>query len=302
MAVTRKTLRKQVQVLVGYSQEITEDTINDILQAEDAEILEAWAWTRRRANTLVNTMLPTSVAVVTVTNGSSTILSANFTADMVGKLIRLADTSTFYQILSVVAGVSAVIGGGDGAAIVYPDVTQTLTATLFQYKYTVSVNAERVLRCMHNVELREMDSDLFDRLDPERITTGDPPEAWAHLGRDGANALQIGFFPVPAAARSIRVDYLKVATMTKDTDVTYYHPSLLKLKAGEMAAVHVFAKTGDQAYTSIADRCHKNYDTAYQKAIEDDLQKSSAPTAISPEGHLALQSDEFGIAHDTEAW
>lgn len=302
MATTRKLIRQQVLKAVANVAEILADDVNEMLEADDAEILESWPWTRRIAWTLVNTTAP-STLTVGVTEGSSVVTGAGFTAAMVGRLIRLADTGTFYRIASVTAGVSAVIGDSDGNAILYPGSTNTaLTATLFQYIYAVATNAERVIGIYHSVPLTEMDDSIFNRIDSQRIATADPPEYWSHLGRNSSGVLQVGLFPYPSAAISLRVKYLKVASMTKDTDVPMYHPAMLRHKTSESAAAFLLGKTGDAAWATLADRYNKKFDEAYQAAKEDDLQRASSPTAITPEDAGTLMSNEFALSHDVEPY
>ena len=291
----KSTIRTQVLNLVGNNVAITASDVNTMLEADDAEIIESFTWSRRRSWTVVNTVAPTSITIG-VTNASATVTGADFTAAMVGRLIRIGGEDAYYRIASVVVGVSAVLGDSAGNSITYPGDTDTaISARIWQHVYTVSSVAEIVTDVPG---LEEFYKFLLDRLDPANISEGDPPVYWCHYGRDSSGSLQIALVPLPSAARSLRVEFKKVATFSSDTDVPLYRSDVLKWKSAESAAAFLLAKTGDAAWGALADRYHERFNDAFAAAKEDDILKQSLPTRIGPEPGIGMRSDEFQLDHD----
>lgn len=296
--MTKSQVRTQVVRLLGDNPAITNAILNDFLEADNAEILESWQWSRRKAWVLINTIAPVSLSI-TATQDSATVTGVGFTAAMVGRLIRIGAGAGFYKIKAVSVGVDCTLGDGQGNTVTYPEATYTGTAKVWQHIYSVASDAEIVTGIWHNVALREVDPWFFNQLDPERIAEGDPPEAWGHYGRASGDVLQVCLFPLPSAARTLRVDYLRVATFTSDSDTPLYRPDLLKFKTAEHGAARLLGQTGDEAWARLADLFHKRYEEALQSAKDDDLARSSSPTRISPHVPGVLQSDEFALSHDS---
>ena len=295
---TFATIQSQVQSLVGANPAITLTDIAGILTASNAEIVSSWNWSRRNVWTILNTLTPVSL-IVTGTQGSSVVTGTGFQAGHVGDLIRLSNLSTFYRIKSVTPGVSCVLADMQGNVIVFPEATMPNTsAQIFQYIYSLPADCEIVLDVLYDSKLDEKDRSFFETIDPQRVGTADAPSGWCNLGRDSSGNVQIALFPVPSAAHSLRVNYQKVADMSAPTDQPLYRADLLKWMAGETAAAFLLARTGDQAWATLADKYHGRYEEAFESAKADDLSKSSAPTAISTDEGLGLYSDDFLVSHD----
>jgi hypothetical protein len=295
---TRATIRSQVKKSIGDNTAIQDADVNTMLQADNLEVLEAYAWSARQSWTKINTIAPATITVG-ITNGSPTVTSASFTAAMEGRLIRIGGDSDWYRIGTVVVGVSASLTDSDGTSINYVGTTDTdASANVFKHIYRVSTTADRVIRAVSNAVMTEIDPEAFNGLDPELTTTADPPFAWCHAGRDSSGYLQIAFFSPPAAAVGIRVDYIKTAEMDDDADTTLYPSVLLKWKTAESAASFLLARTGDQAWASLADRYNRRFTDAFDLAKTEDLLRQSPPTAIQEEGSLGIGSDEFALKRD----
>jgi hypothetical protein len=273
---------------------LTDADVNSLLESDNQEIVEASSWSWRQSWTKITTIAPATITVG-VTNGSSTVTSASFTAAMTGRLIRIAGEDDWYLIGTVVVGVSAVLTDADGTAMLYGGTTDAdASASVFKHIYRVSTNAERILRAVSDVVMSEIDPEVFHNLDPELTTTSDPPFAWCHFGRDSSGYLQIGFFSPPSSAVGIRVDFLKIGSIASDTDVTLYPSVLLMWRTAESCASFLLSKTGDQAWASIADRYNKAYRDALAEAKSEDLLRQSPPTAIrEQDGGIGLGSDEY---------
>jgi len=295
---TRLVIRNMVKKAVGDNTAIQDADVNMLLQADNLEVLEAYAWSARQSWTKINTIAPATITVG-VTDGSPTVTSASFTAAMEGRLIRIGGDSDWYRIGTVVVGVSATLTDSDGTSVNYVGTTDAdASANVFKHIYRVSTTADRVIRAVSNVLMTEINPEAFNGLDPELTTTSDPPFAWCHAGRDASGYLQIALFSPPAAAIGIRVDYLKTAEMDDDADTTLYPSVLLKWKTAESAASFLLARTGDAAWASLADRYNKRYNEAFDLAKTEDLLRQSPPSAISEEGSLGIGSDEFTLKRD----
>ncbi len=277
--------------------------MDDIIIASNLELVEAHPWTRRKTGTIIDTIGPVTVLLCNVTAGSSVVTSVNFSASMVGRLIRIGNMNTYYWIKDVVPGVSIHLGDIQGNSINYPYITQTgLTATVFTYIYPMPKNAERVVAVNYNVPLSEADPSFFDRIDPMRVGLANPPTRWAHYQRSPQDVLSIQFWPVPSADISIRVDYLKTGKLDYETDTPLYHSGLLRLHASVQACAFLLARTGDQAWAALADKYNGWFERAWGKEVENDLNRASAPTAIQLEQPPLAQYSDFGLDHDLGAF
>lgn len=297
---TRSTIRTQVHAMLANHHQITSSDLNTILQADDSEILESYGWSRRNAWTKINTIAPAS-ASVNVVRGTSLIHHTGIATGMSGRLLRVGSDPDFYRIGAVTAAgtANATLTDGEGTAIAYAGSGHTAArGNIFQHVYVVSSAAERVLRISHEIPLREMDMDFLVSLDPERITTADPPWAWSHYGRDSSGSLQVALFPLPSAQRGLVVEFLKRADLDDDTKSPLYRPDVLKWKSAQSAAAFLYSRSGDQVWLALIDKFGDFYDKALEAAKEDDLLKQSTPQTIGIPEATGLTSDEFLLDHD----
>ncbi len=297
---TRATLNTQILKLCGDSPHILAADVNTLLQTDNLEVLEAHSWTRRNSWTKITTLTPVDLTVG-VTEGNSAITSASFTAAMDGAFIRIAGESDLYRLGTIVVGVSAILIDSQDTAIGYAGTTDAdASAEVLKYIYRVSVNAEQVLRVGGGQgKIDEIDPGFFDNVDPEMSAQGDQPSVWSHMGRDSGDYLLIAIWPVPSSAFGLRVDFLRTSEMDDDADTTLYPSVLLKWKCAESAAAFLLARTGDQAWASLADRYSTNYGKALTEAKEHDLLKASTPSVIQLSGDTSsVGSDEFALNHD----
>ena len=195
---------------------------------------------------------------------------------------------------------NATLTDGEGTAIAYAGSGHTAAhGNIFQHIYVVSAAAERVLRISHDIALKEMDMDFLVSLDPERISTADPPWAWSHYGRDSSGRLQVALFPLPSAQNGLVVEFLKRADLDDDTDTPLYRPDVLKWKSAQSAAAFLYSRSGDQVWLALIDKFGDLYEKAFEAAKEDDLLKQSTPQTIQIPEALGMSSDEFNLDRDT---
>jgi hypothetical protein len=295
----KQTIRGQVWKLVGKSEKIPLADIDDILQAEDREILESHDWTRRRGDALLVTTPVEALTGVTVTHDSKTVLCTSFTAAMIGRFIRVDRAFDYYVILDVDPGVSCTLGDLQGNEVNYAGVSSaTATAQVFQYLYTLTSAVERILSVVYSMQLIEVDASFFERLDPYMIANTNYPTHWSQMGRTAADYVQVALWPPTTLSVALRVRFTKQADLSSDSSTPLYEPSLLKWKAAAAAAAYLFARTGDATWSGLVDKYMQFYATAMAEAREADLVKASAPSHITIDNVPILRSDDFALDKD----
>lgn len=298
---TRSVIASRVHLSLGKHHQILITDINDILQAQNLEILESHGWHGRKSWTKLNLQAPTSV-LASVSQGTSLVRSANFTAAMQDRLIRISTEADYYRLTSVTPGSYAYLSDHIGERIEYPKDPSTATANIFQFIYSMPTYAEKVLAMRAEIPLYERDLDFLTMLDPRMQSQTSPPWAWAHFGRDAYNRIQVVVFPPPSQNKGLTIHFMRKADLANDSDEPLYRSDVLAWKAAVTGCGFLFARTSDATWLSLADHYNDYYLKALEMAKEDDLLKQSTPTAIVPDEALGLSSDQFRLDHDIGSW
>lgn len=291
--------------MLGQPTQITVADLNSILEAENDEIVESWAWHNRKRDALINTVADVSLTTVGVTQGSSTVTAAGFASGMENRSIRIAGIDGYYRIVSVVVGVSGVIGDDNGA-VNWPAATNaSATATVFQNLFEMPTDAERILLPSGAFAYPEATRAEVDIQDPDRTNTATNPFYYVTHRRRVVGAddvLLIEFWPRTSSPVSIRVPYLRRGAIGTDSDRTIYRSDVLRWKAGETAAWSLFNRTGEATYRNSASDWHVRYLESLKAAIEDDLLKYGAMDHVRDvETSGAKIGDDFLASHDVES-
>ena len=94
----RGTIRSQVLNLVASNSMITSANVNDIIDAEHDTILNDYSWTRRRIDTMVETVSAYSTGTLSTSDATVTGSSTVWTAAFVGRYIRIGSNTFFHRI------------------------------------------------------------------------------------------------------------------------------------------------------------------------------------------------------------
>lgn len=290
----RSSIRTSVKKLLADHSFIDDSDINDIITVEHQEVLESFSWSQRKADTLINTVATYSTGTVSGTSGATTLTGSStvWTSTMVNRFIRFGGTY-FFKISSVDSATSLTLE--DELA---DDVAASTSYTLFQHIYTLPSDFGRATNLTCDVRLTELPRSEIDRLDPYRSSTATRPDFYSIRGPNSSNVFEIEFWPVPSAANTIRVEYLKTNTLSSDTDSPLYPSEILVWKVAEAGAYFLHARSGDAAWLALADRYHARYLEVLDRAKEADIGRWSANAYIKDGSALGNLGDDHALSHD----
>ena len=293
---TKSTIRTRILALAANHAMVTSTNVDTLLDTDHEEILEAHSWTRRKAEGLITTVAPYSTGTVSGSASSTTLTGAStvWTSSMANRFIRIGSGVFYLKISSVESNTSLTLEAALPAAV-----SASTTYSIFQHVYALPSDFGRLTSITSDSRLVESSQEDLDRLDPYRNATSTYPERYSIRGLDTSSNYEIEFYPVPSSATIIRFDYLKTNSLaSSDSSSPLYPSEVLIWKSAESAACFLFARTGDQAWTVLADRYHLRYQEALANAVETDLLR------YSPAGHVrdsttdGSVSDDFNLDHD----
>lgn len=118
----------------------------------------------------------------------------------------------------------------------------------------------------------------------------------------------IEFWPVPSAAKLIRLPYLAVTpTLAFDTDLPTCPSEPVECYATAKLADYLFAKTGDARWSALSDKFYArlvgspNIPGILQMALQDDEQKYGLPTSMS-DGGMSIGYDQLASRDWAAMW
>mgnify|MGYP001605589183 CR=1 FL=1 len=290
---TLSTIRSHVKSRLAENSMITDAQINTIIQSEHTSLLEDYPWSQRKQDTVITISatygtgtLSTSGTAVT---GASTVWSTAF----VGRYLRVGSNTFFHRITARTSDTAITI-----ESALPSDAAALSTYTIFRHRYNLPSNFGRVLNVTSDNRLSEWTRADIDRIDPYRTSTATRPDVYTIHGLDPdtttSQIFQIEFWPVPSSAQAIRVEYSRTNTLTADTDEPLYRGSILVWKAAETCAYFLHARTGDNAWMTLAERWHARYAEDLQGAREDDAGRASMATHV--------RDTSYGGDHGTDYW
>lgn len=180
---------------------VDEELIADWIQLRYTQILDAISWKRQETESVIQAPASYAVGTLTVTQGSVIVTSDGspatvFTAAMTGRMIRIANTSEYYQFLYVSPTVGNLDRGYEG-----PDAAAQ-TYRIDQATYLLPSNA-RILRQVTPLHNRDRPLEIIppselNRIASSRNSYGTPiyaVQTWDNFG--DPPQLQMELYPVP---------------------------------------------------------------------------------------------------------
>src|SRR5438105_2958249 len=300
------TIQTRVLNLIANNSMIQTSDALALIQAEHDTILNDYPWASRKNDVIILTKAAVTGSAGasggTVTTSGAVVIGTgtSFTSAMVNMYMRIAANTFFYRIVSVASATSLTL-----EANMPIDITAQSGYTIFQHLYDLPADFSRATNVTSDVRATEWARNDIDRIDPYRSSTATRPDVYSIHGPDPtitpAINFMIEFWPVPATAQAIRVEYLKQNTLVNSTDITLYRSDVLVWKSAESAAFFLHGKTGDQAWLVLADRYHQRYGEALQGSREDDIGRYS-PAAYVRDRISDLgfgRGDDYWLSHDS---
>lgn len=180
---------------------VDEELIADWIQERYTRILDSLSWKRQETESVLQAVASYAIGTLTVTQGSVIVTSDDptptvFTSAMTGRMIRIGNTSEYYQFLYVSPTVGNLDRGYEG-----PDATG-ISYRIDQAVFLLPSNC-RILRQvtpLHNMDhpLEIVPPSELNRLSSDRNSYGTPIYAAATWDNfSDPPQLQIELFPVP---------------------------------------------------------------------------------------------------------
>lgn len=290
---TRSTIRTRVLSLLANHDKIAASDINTLINQEHEEILEAWSWSRRKQENIIDTVSEYSTGTVSTSGTVVTGSGTTFTSGMVDRFIRIGSNTFFHRITAFTDTTTLTI-----EQALPSDAAAGSSYAIFRHRYDLASDFGRVLNITSDTRLQEWSKSDIDRIDPYRTSTATRPDKYTIIGPDSDGNFQIEFWPVPSSAQAIRVEYLRTNSLSADTDSPLYRGDILVWKVAESGAFFLYARTGDQAWLQLADRYHARYLESFNEAKEEDLGKFSPAAYIRDRATAFDRGDDWYISHD----
>ena len=170
MSQSLSTIRQRVQNLLANNAMITSSEVDQVIQAEHETILNDYSWSRRRRDTLVDTVGTYSTGTLsssgTTVTGSSTVWSAAF----VSRYLRVGSNTFFHRISTRTSDTSITI-----EQALPSDAAAGSTYTIFRHVYSLPSDFGRDINVTTDIRLTKVAREELDWRDPYRTTTASRP-------------------------------------------------------------------------------------------------------------------------------
>src|SRR3990167_10999300 len=309
---TRSAVRSDVVAMLGTDPQISSAELNTLIQLRYSSVYEGWTWPRRLRDftlSLVASTSSTTSNTVTVTLDSSTVTSAGtpFTSAMVGRQIQIGAEPQYFFVNSFTSSAVIVIGNGEGTAVSWPRATNTAASwTIFQPVYALPSDADGVVALAGQFDVDEIDGGRasLDQFDPERTSSSSHPTGWCYAGETSAGVREIEVWPVPSTAIILRGQYARrTPTLSDDADEIGLPRSVIVYGVATEACGMMFAKTGDEAWSTKAGYFGRKASEEEDKFRAIEIERSSPPWTLRRRtaGFGRFRGTDFEVSHDLEA-
>lgn len=243
------------------------------------ELAHLYPWTKLDTEFKIVTKKFVATGGVDWNSGAATITAATTvsaawatsaggtTIDFAGMFIKKDDEAAYYTITSNTSVLITITEN-------YPGKSTTAAASsgesyiVFKHIYAVPSAVETVTHLMHDSYLEEMDTSMFEDIDPDFDEEGEPSK-WRMAGVDSSGNTLIQIYPP-------RIDdiyelrgrgRLRVSRITADSDIPYLEPVLIMA----FAEVELMKRKRMINPDTISDDMLNNAVNAAQKQLESAL-------------------------------
>jgi hypothetical protein len=279
------------------SSKITTTNIGVAYNIAYREIVEAKQWSARKAEVVVNTVDPYSTGTVAITQGDATVTltGGTFTSAMVGRYIRIADSDTFYRLITFTDATHMEI------EVNWPYTAETAASyEVFQYLYTVDTSAGEVGQILlpsDDWAIEEKSLYWVTMRDPARRSTGGLARAYILHGLNSTNAQAIEFWPRYSAATSVRIPYYKRVDDISGTSQPIINAAVIEALALSYCYSSLISKFGAPEYVGERDHWEQVFKARLEAALEDDFERHNTPRAVQDQHRGSLDWD-YLTRHD----
>ena len=270
--------------------QMTPEDIQVLINRVYQEELEAYAWSRLKANIGITTVAPISTGTVTAISGSQSVTGSGtaWNANMVGYYIRMSGLTVLSRIIAVTSPTALTIdspwGTGNitgGAYLMYP------------LYYEIEAPVQKIIAIKNQLNLRQVTLEQLDFIDPDSYTTGSNPSLlWAPAGRTSEDDFLFALWPIPSTAQIYFVRYLKgYSALVQDGDVPLIAGSVIENKAISDACASIYAQRGDQTFFQMSTEYYRRYGVELEKARAEDAREYGQKEALTD----IYSQNQFGI-------
>jgi hypothetical protein len=171
---------------------------------------------------------------------------------------------------------------------------------MFQQYYAIT-GAKQILSIQggNQLDLAKLTHERFNRMDPLRQSTANPPTSWAPKGLDPNQYAQFEFWPIAAAAIPFVVEYVRAFTELVDDNTQPDVPgAVVENKALADSCGAVFGETGDQRWSKQQDTYWNRYLKELEEQIQADERLWGIKDQVSDENGLRAPGMDLLYNHD----
>jgi len=152
---------------------------------------------------------------------------------------------------------------------------------------------------VYQQELKEKSKGYFNKIDPERESTGSPLYWSVYSKSKATGTVTFEIWPVPDVDYVLTVFYKKtVSDLSADADEPVFRPEVLE--AGVLWDCYrlCFGMTQNPAFIGLARDAMTEYQGLFRQMIIEDLNTASLPTKVKDASGGHVWDNNFVTSHD----
>ena len=246
---------------------------------------------------LIGAVTNSSTESCTVVEDSATVTGVGtaWTSALNGYLFRKGTDSQPY-VISTVGAVTTITletayGGASGSGNDF---------TIWPRFYSPGVgDVAEIASIVYQQELKEKSKGYFNKIDPERESTGSPLYWSVYSKSKATGTVTFEIWPVPDVDYVLTVFYKKtVSDLSADADEPVFRPEVLE--AGVLWDCYrlCFGMTQNPAFIGLARDAMTEYQGLFRQMIIEDLNTASLPTKVKDASGGHVWDNNFVTSHD----
>lgn len=297
MGNTLTEIETEITTLLGDHPDVPAATVRTLLQDANRTILAAERhWEQEPAEVIRTISAETTGTDAGVTNGSTTVTTADAVSAWAGSMFRRGTDSFFFEVSSVSAGVSIEL------ELAWPAATASAQSfTIFQRYQILPADAREVYEVWSERQMEQRTLKWLNDRDPNRQDTSDVPEVWVYATRGATLGLpRIEIWPRPTTATTLRLVYSRTGELDADADIPIYPAHLLTALGTSNCMQRLFATTNEAQWARMATEKYAQYRDQLATAIQENRGRIQAKTKVKKiEGIVA---SDYALNHDVYRW
>jgi hypothetical protein len=279
---------------------LSPDTIVQLLNRAQAQILESFDWSFLHVNTVINSVAPKAQGVITVSQGQSLVLGTGtaFGPEDKGAFLWVGGLQTAPIPIAAVQGTAILTLASPWSGPTFVNIGYSLAPLYYLVEDALEIFAVRSI-----VNLEQISRASLNAADPARVAQGgDPSTHWTDAPVSPDGSLRIELWPTPADTRAYLIEYKRKApqlTVPNDTPLCPY--ACIEAKAAMTACQALYGSTGQASWMQLAQKYTQEYADELDAARAVDARRVLARNGVTRSERTPGQWDAlFGPVHDMD--